>query len=233
MSRSEETREQRIGRRVLAAREAQGLSQDDVVQQISAELGRDKTYTVMKISNLENGKRKAVGEHELSALSTVLHKPLSYFTAEDETADYLAADQFDSRTIRVVPLLWLPDVDFTRLDAAIEAAREAKNVYRIISADPVGDFAFRLVDDSMSPIFEKQRTTLTIQRGVEIKDLQPGDAVAVVIDARPYVRRIRYENSTVILEPANPAHRKFAIPLAEFEEANPLVGVVVTAQTVF
>ena len=233
MSRPDETREQRIGRRVLAARVALELSQEDVVQQISDVIGREKTYTVMKISNLENGKRKAVGEHELFALSTALHKPIEYFTSPDEDADYLAADHFDARTIRVVPLLWLPEVDFTRLDAAIEGARVAKNVYRIISDEPVGDFAFRLTDDSMSPIFEKQRTTLTVQRGVVIKDLQPGDAVAVVIEDRPYVRRLRYENSTVIMEPANPSHRKFAIPLAEFEAEDPLIGVVVTSQTIF
>lgn len=66
-----------LGKRLKATREALGLTQEQVIEQLELRYGI--TLSQQAISCIENGKRKVDAERELPAFAAVYSKPIDYF----------------------------------------------------------------------------------------------------------------------------------------------------------
>ena len=66
-----------LGKRLKATREALGLTQEQVIEQLELRYGI--TLSQQAISCIENGKRKVDAERELPAFAAVYEKPIDYF----------------------------------------------------------------------------------------------------------------------------------------------------------
>ena len=66
-----------LGKRLKATREALGLTQEQVLEQLELRYGI--TLSQQAISCIENGKRKVDAERELPAFAAVYSKPIDYF----------------------------------------------------------------------------------------------------------------------------------------------------------
>lgn len=66
-----------LGKRLKATREALGLTQEQVIEQLELRYGI--TLSQQAISCIENGKRKVDAERELPAFAAVYRKPIDYF----------------------------------------------------------------------------------------------------------------------------------------------------------
>ena len=226
MSRSE-TIQEMIGRRAAAARAQANLSLEDASRFLAESMGRAKPFTPMKFSSVEHG--KWISLDTLYGLSTMFGRPVDYFIAPEAEAQRL---NIDVRLIRALPLLPFEDVGKDIEDIAAEALSENR-VHRMVGYLS-GDFACLMPDDSMTPIFEANKTVLIIEKHTALDDLAPGRDIALIkMTYKTYVRRVRYENDSVVFEPANPTHRKFTLPLAKYEALQPLIGVVVASETRF
>jgi transcriptional regulator with XRE-family HTH domain len=75
-----------LGKRLKAIRESQGLTQEQVIEQL--EFRYNVTMSQQTLSTIENGKRKVDAERELPAFAGVYAKPIDYFyeTLEFPTA---------------------------------------------------------------------------------------------------------------------------------------------------
>ncbi|MEG4520015.1 MULTISPECIES: helix-turn-helix transcriptional regulator [unclassified Microcoleus] len=66
-----------LGKRLKATREALGLTQEQVIEQLELRYGI--SLSQQAISCIENGKRKVDAERELPAFAAVYGKPIDYF----------------------------------------------------------------------------------------------------------------------------------------------------------
>ncbi|MEG4988782.1 helix-turn-helix transcriptional regulator [Microcoleus sp. BR0-C5] len=66
-----------LGKRLKATREALGLTQEQVIEQL--ELRYRITLSQQAISCIEHGKRKVDAERELPAFAAMYEKPIDYF----------------------------------------------------------------------------------------------------------------------------------------------------------
>ena len=66
-----------LGKRLKATREALGLTQEQVIEQL--EVRYDIALSQQILSYIENGKRKVDAERELPAFAGVYGKPIDYF----------------------------------------------------------------------------------------------------------------------------------------------------------
>lgn len=66
-----------LGKRLKATREALGLTQEQVIEQL--EVRYDIALSQQILSYIENGKRKVDAERELPAFAGVYNKPIDYF----------------------------------------------------------------------------------------------------------------------------------------------------------
>lgn len=90
-----------LGKRLKATREALGLTQEQVIEQLDLRYGI--TLSQQAISCIEHGKRKVDAERELPAFAAVYRKPIDYFyeTLELPAAPPAASAPKRSSTVTV------------------------------------------------------------------------------------------------------------------------------------
>ena len=128
-----------IGRRILTARKAMGLTQSALAAAVRKELAPGPrgamAYNAMTVVHIEKGRRKKLTAQEIAALCRALRKPPDYLDINGSRTAII-----DPRRIRSAPLIDYDRIG-TDLDAAILEADAANRTHAVLSDRPIGDFA--------------------------------------------------------------------------------------------